>query len=107
MMMFFWLVLSARYSSATEIPLDRAEQSSTLETNNAARAIDSDISTRSCTTAETITSPWFRIYFKSRSTVDKVVIERAYSLVTSCNYTVSIYDGAVGTLCGSFYLGSK
>ena len=106
-MIFLWLVLSARCSGSSKIPLDRAEQSSTIQPNDAARAIDNDDSTSSCTTAETAASPWLRIYFKSRSPVIEVVIERAYSLKTTCGYQVLVYDGDVGTVCDNFYLKSQ
>ena len=104
-MILIWLVLSARCSGSSKIPLDSAEQSTTLLPNDAAQAIDNDNSTSSCTTKEA--SPWLGISFKSRSPVDEVVIERAYSQETSCNYTVSVYDGEAGTVCDSFYLKSQ
>ena len=94
------LVLSARCSGADEIPLDRAEQSSTLSTYSAANAIDGDLNTGSCTSSE---SPaWLRVYFKSSSNVKQVVIEKGFSNAASCVYTVSVYDGEVETVCGTY-----
>ena len=98
------LVLSARCSGADEIPLDRAEQSSTLSydgvTYSAARAIDGDPNTGSCTSSE---SPaWLRVYFQSSSNVGKVVIEKGRSYDASCVYTVSVYKEEVETECGTY-----
>ena len=92
------LVLSARCSGADEIPIDRAEQSSTYFA--AANAIDGDLTTRSKTNQED--PAWLRVYFLSSSDVEKVVIEKGYSKDSSCVYTVSVYKGEVETVCGTY-----
>ena len=102
------LVLSARCSGAEEIPLDRAEQSSTYSYTYslyevayiAANAIDGNPSTRSTTNIEN--PAWLRVYFQSSSNLEQVVIERGYSYDASCVYTVSVYNGEVGTVCGTY-----
>ena len=93
------LVLSARCSGADEIPIDRAEQSSTYFAA-AANAIDGDLTTRSKTYQED--PAWLRVYFLSSSDVEKVVIEKGYSKDSSCVFTVSVYDGEVETVCGTY-----
>ena len=73
-MMLLWLVLIARCSGSDEIPLDRAELSSNHTTNSiAADAIDDDLATYSMTAQED--PAWWRVYFTSSSTVERVVIE--------------------------------
>ena len=94
------LVLSASCSGADEIPLDKAEQSSDHETYVAERAIDSKLTTRSITTHES--NPWLKVYFKNPSDVGKVVLEQGYSKDSSCVFTVSVYDGEVETVCGTY-----
>ena len=66
------LVLSARCSGADEIPLDRAEQCTTYSEFSAAKAIDGDLTTVSCTQQKD--PAWLKVYFKSSSNVGKVVI---------------------------------
>ena len=94
------LVLIARCSGSDEIPLERAEQSSTFRSDRtAANAIDGDLITRSVTTPEN--PAWLRVYFNSSSTVERVVIE-GYSYDAACVWTVSVYDGEVQTVCGTY-----
>ena len=92
------LVLSARCSGADEIPLDRAEQSSTFY--SVANAIDGDPTSRTSTISEN--PAWLRVYFQNFSNVGKVVIEKGGSRSPSCVYTVSVYDGEVETVCGRY-----
>jgi len=84
-----------------EIPLKRAELSST---NSAATqadlAIDNDLATHAFTSSEA--NPWLRLYFTSSSNVEKVVIEEAYGEGLSCIYSVSVFEGEVKTLCGTY-----
>ena len=99
-MMLLWLVVVARCSGSDEIPLDRAEQSSIAYGNIAAKAIDGDLVTFSCTAK---TDPaWWRVYFTSSSTVGKVVVEEGRNYAAACLYTVSVYDGEAGTVCGTY-----
>ena len=94
------LVLSARCSGADEIPLDRAEQSSThISANSGAAvgAIDGDLTTRSKTSRED--PAWLRVYFQNSSNVEKVVIEKGGGYDASCTFNVSVYDGEVETVC--------
>ena len=98
MLLFWWmLILVAKCSD--EITLDRAEQSSTLN-HIAANAIDNNLHTHSHTQAEA--TPWLRVYFKSKSTVEKVVVEKGYSYGPTCLWTVSVYDGETETVCGTY-----
>ena len=63
-MILLWLVLIARCSGSDEIDLDRGEagQSSTADsTCTAAKAVDNDLNTLSCTKEED--PAWFRVYF--------------------------------------------
>ena len=99
-MMLLWLVLIARCSGSDEIPLDRAEQSSTYSDRTAARATDNDLTTFSMTTKED--PAWLRVYFTSSSTVERVVVERGYCYDAACVLTVSVYDGEVQTVCGTY-----
>ena len=101
-MILLWIVLIARCSGSDEIPLDRAEQSSTYSsTYTAAKAIDGDLTTRSVTTEED--PAWLRLYFISSSTaVDRVVVEKGYSYETACVWTVSVYNGETETVCGTY-----
>ena len=94
------LVLSARCSSSSEIPLDRAEQSSTRRTTIAARAIDKDLATKSGTSRED--PAWLKVYFTSSSNVERVVVEEGWSNDAACVYTVSVYYGEVQTVCGTY-----
>ena len=101
MLLWYMLVLITRCSGADEIPLDRAEQSSTFSsTNTAAKAIDGDLDTWPRTTKED--PAWLRVYFSSSSTVERVVVERGFSRDKACVYTVSVYDGGVQTVCGTY-----
>ena len=97
-MMLLWLVLVARCSGSDEIPLDRAEQSSTFMP--AHDAIDNNLSTYSSTYNED--SAWLRVYFTSIYTVERVVVEKGGSNSAACVYTVSVYDGEVQTVCGTY-----
>ena len=108
-MRLFWLmvVTSTRCSSSDEIPLDRAEQSSTH--NDAAdfeadKALDGDLITFSMTkyTQNIEEIVWLRLYFQSSSTVGKVVIQNGTTWDENCVYTVSVYDGEAGTVCGTY-----
>ena len=99
MLLWYMLVLIARCSGSNEIPLDRAEQSSTFG-NIAARSIDGDLNTDSLTNNED--PAWLRVYFTSSSTVERVVVERSWSAGAPCVYTVSVYDGGAETVCGTF-----
>ena len=101
MIVLWWmLVFSARCSGADEIPLDRAEQSSTYITFSAARAIEGDPSTQSVTNADN--PAWLRVYFENSSNVEQVVIEKGYSGSSSCVYTVSVYEREIVTACGAY-----
>ena len=100
-MLWYMLLLLARCSGSDEIPLDRAEQSSTYSDYIAAKAIDGDpINTGSITTEEN--PAWWRVYFTSSSTVGRVVVEAGSSNDAACVYTVSVYDGEVQTVCGTY-----
>ena len=101
-MKLFWLmvIVSARCSGSDEIPLDRAAQSSTYNSRVASYAIDNDLSTGALTTGEKF--PWLKIFFQSRSTVKKVVVEHAHSFDAASVYTVSVYDGETETVCGTY-----
>ena len=67
-MLLWYMLVLIRCSGSDEIPLDRAEQSSTLDGGTAANAIDGDIGTYSLTTKED--PAWLRLYFSSSSTVN-------------------------------------
>ena len=93
------LVLSARCSS--EIPLDRAEQSSTFGGNIAAYAIDNNLTTYSRTTRED--PAWLRVYFNSSTTVERMVVEKGQvTNAEACMLTVSVYDGEIETVCETY-----
>ena len=103
------LLLIARCSGSDEIHLDRAEQSSTLTSDHnefssstfiAANAIDADLNTESATTEEN--PAWWRVYFTSSSTVERVMVEKGYCRGADCVFTVSVYDGEVQTVCGTY-----
>ena len=98
--MLLWLVLIARCFGSDEIPINRAEQSSIWGGEGSARARDGDLSTRSCTNQEE--PAWLRVYFTSSYRVEKVVVEKGYCYSTSCVFTVSVYDGEVQTVCGTY-----
>ena len=103
MLLWFTVLLIVRCYGSNEIPLARAEQSSIAsggQDRTAANAIDNDIGTASHTEREG--SPWLRVYFKSSSTVGKVVIEKGKSYAQSGVYTVSVYAGETGTVCGTY-----
>ena len=99
-MLWYMLVLITRCSGADEIPLDRAEQSSTYGDYTAAKAIDGDLATRSITTEED--PAWLRVYFSSSSTVERVVVEKGAVYDAACVLTVSVYAGEVQTVCGTY-----
>ena len=88
--------------TCSEILLDRAENSSTYDStkNVANKAIDDSTVTAFISKLET--AQWLRVYFKSRSTVEKVVIEQGFGYDAACVYTVSVYDGETGTVCGTY-----
>ena len=103
MLLWYILVLITRCSGSDEIPLDRAEQSSTnigSSTYTAANAIDGDLGTYSFTYEED--PAWLRLYFTSSSTVERVVVEKGWGYDTACVWTVSVYDGEVQTVCGTY-----
>ena len=95
------VIVSARCSGSDEIPLDRAEQSSTYGVARAAKAIDNDLETNAYTAGTEATS-WLRVYFTSSFAVSKVVIEKGKSYAQSGVYTVSVYAGETGTVCGTY-----
>ena len=101
-MRLFWcvLILGAASFDAAEIPLDRGEQSSTHELYVASNAIDNNPITQSYTLTED--PAWLRVYFKSSSTVEKVVVEKGLVHRTTCVWTVSVYDGETETVCGTY-----
>ena len=99
------LVLSARCSGADEIPLKRAELSRTRSPFNAAYAIDGDIESSASTNSKD--PSWLRVYLLRHSDVGKVVIEQGYRGSDSCVFTVSVYDGEVETVCGTFPGGNR
>ena len=104
-MIWLWcmLVLSAKCSTFSEISLDRAEQSSTFGGNSgeiADNAIDNNLTTYSRTSKEDLA--WLRVYFTSSSTVERVVVEKGRSNSANCVYTVSVYEGEVQTVCGTY-----
>ena len=99
MLLWYMLVLIVRCSGFDEIPLGRAEQSSTYTGRTAANAIDGDLGTSSMTNKDN--SAWLRLYFSSSSTVDRVVVEKGHSYAV-CVWTVSVYDGGVQTVCGTY-----
>ena len=106
-MLVLWLmlVLSARCSGTDEIPLKRAELSRTMSSFNAANAIDGDIASYASTNSED--PSWLRVYFMSHSDVGMVVIEKGHRGSDSCVFTVSVYDGEVETVCGTFPGGKR
>ena len=100
-MMLLWLVLIARCSGSDEIPLDRAELSSTFKAYIAANAIDGTVTTQSATAQED--PAWLRVYFTSSSTaVGSVEVQKGRSYGAACVWTVSVYDGEAGTVCGTY-----
>ena len=102
MLLWYMLVLIARCSGSDEIPLDRAEPSSSYSTYgySSAKAIDGDINTPLLTHPEN--PAWLRVYFTSSSTVEKVVVERGYAFDAACVITLSVYDGEAETACGTY-----
>ena len=101
MLLWYMLVLSVRCYSSSEIPLDRAEQSSKHgKWYIAAKAIDGDLGTRSRTTEEN--PAWLRVFFSSSSTVGSVVVEKGGHYSAACVITVSVYDGEIETVCGTY-----
>ena len=102
MLLWFMLVLITRCSGSDEIPLDRAEPSSSYSTYgfSSAKAIDGDINTMLFTHSED--PAWLRVYFTSSSTVERVVVEKGYSWDAACVITLSVYDGEAETACGTY-----
>ena len=92
------LVLSASCSGADEIPLDKAEQSSTFSGwYPASNAIDG---ASSWTLTKSAANNWLSIYFKKSSVVEKVVIEIGCERDSTCVNVVSLMDGEAGTYTG-------
>ena len=90
------IVLSSVCSGSDEIPLDRAEQSSLFRNNQkwtAEKAIDDKLATRALTARGN--NPWLRVYFKTTSIVEKIVIEKGHTYATPCIYSVSVYEKKV------------
>ena len=104
MIILVWcvLALSARCSGSNEIQLDRAEQSSTFRIGNnpASNAIDNDHNTDAITTESD--PSWLKVYFTSVSNVEEVVIEKGYTHVADCTYTVSVNNEGRNLLCGTY-----
>ena len=102
MIILVWcvLALSARCSGSNEIQLDRAEQSSTLGSYTASNAIDNNLATDAMTTASN--PSWLKVYFKSVSNVEKVVIEKGFTRVADCTFTVYVNNGGQSLLCGTY-----
>ena len=95
------LLLGASCSDADhEIPLDRAEQSSTHEDFIASRALDDDLTLMSHTQQENYA--WLRVYFKSSSTVEKVLVKKSWVYIPGCVWTVSVYDREAESVCGTY-----
>ena len=98
-------------SGSDEIPLDRAEQSglhvSGLENAGAANAIDNDLETGAITGNANEDHLWLGVYFQSSYTVDKVVVEKGSSIDSACVWTVSVYDGEIETVCGTYTVGKS
>ena len=93
------LVLSAKCDE--EIPLDRAESSSSLGASFQARnGIDNNILTPACTISAA--DNWFTAYFRSRSAVGKVVVERGVGYDLACVFTVSVWIARTETVCGTY-----
>ena len=83
------------------IPMERAEQISTLNDKTAANAIDGSSSTNAMT--QRADPAWLRVYFKNVLTVEtvKIVKSKSYDVV-DCVYHVSVYDGDAKTPCGTY-----
>ena len=98
------LVLSAKCTaSAQEIPLVRADSSSTSRISGKTpdKAIDNNPDTAAAT-SHAESPAWLRFYFESRSSVEKVVVEHGIAYSADSVYTVSVFDEGVETLCGTF-----
>ena len=90
------IVLSSVCSGSDEIPIDRAEQSSLWkesQQHTAEKAIDDNLATRAVTALGN--NPWLRVYFKTTSIVERVVIEKGHTYATPCIYSVSVYEKEV------------
>ena len=90
------IILSSVCSGSDEIPIDRAEQAGLHQSNqlwSAEKAIDDNLDTRSVTSKGS--NPWLRVYFKTASIVERVVIEKGFTYATSCIYSVSVYEKKV------------
>ena len=88
------------------IPIERAEQSSTVGDYTAANAIDDNIYTFSFTSAAEAT--WLRVYFKNVLTVETVKIWKGKCFNTAdCVYHVSVWDGDAKTPCGYYTVQNK
>ena len=99
MLLWYMLVLISRCSGSDEIPLDRAEHSSTYNGQTANKAIDGSLTTPSMTTKED--PAWLKVYFTSSSTVGRVVVEIGHGHA-ACVFTVYVYDGDTETVCGTY-----
>ena len=81
------LVLSAKCDE--EIPLDRAESSSSLGASfQAPNGIDNNKLVGAMTNSAA--DNWFTAYFRSRSAVGKVVVERGVGYDLACVYCLSL-----------------
>ena len=106
MLLWYMLVISAKCSGSDEIPLDRAEQSSTYSDDIAAKAIDGDLATRSATTKKD--RAWLRVYFTNSYNVERVVVKKGFIYSPDCTVMiVSVYDGEVETVCGTYTVGQR
>ena len=97
------LVLSAKCSGSEEIPFVRADSSSTSRISGKTpdKAIDNNPDTAAAT-SHAESPAWLRLYFESRSSVEKVVVEHGIAYSADSVYTVSVFDEGVETLCGTF-----
>ena len=90
------IVLSSVCSGSDEIPIDRAEQSGLWRKQHTAeKAIDDNLATRAVTALGN--NPWLRVYFKTTSIVERVVLEKGHTYATPCIYSVYVYEKEVIT----------
>ena len=47
-------------------------------------------------------NPWIKVYLKETSMVGKVMVERGRGRDVRYVYTLTAFDGAVGTQCGTY-----
>ena len=47
-------------------------------------------------------NPWIKVYLKETSMVGKVMVERGRGRDVRYVYTLTVFDGAVGTQCGTY-----